>query len=194
MDLTYPRTPLPGASHAPARHPATQAHASGALSRPNKRPSTATPEGAPEVAGLEIPAAAEKQKPNFAATGKLAGETNTVAGTSVVLKYNEPPELRNPPTSAPWRLYVFKGSQTLETIELGTQSCWLFGRERSVVDCAMEHPSCSKQHAVLQFQYVKQKNEYGDREGGVRPYVIDLDSANGTRVNGRGCQRGGLWR
>lgn len=107
-----------------------------------------------------------------------------MTGTSVVLKYNEPPELRNPPTSAPWRLYVFKGSQTLETIELGTQSCWLFGRERSVVDCAMEHPSCSKQHAVLQFQYVKQKNEYGDREGGVRLYVIDLDSANGTRVNG----------
>ena len=128
--------------------------------------------------------APSKQKPNFAPTGKLAAETNTVTGTTIVLKYNEPPESRTPPASAPWRLYVFKGAATLETVELSTRSCWLFGRERSVVDFAIEHPSCSKQHAVVQFRYVERKNEYGDREGGVRPYVLDLESANGTRVNG----------
>jgi smad nuclear-interacting protein 1 len=53
-----------------------------------------------------------------------------------------------------------------------------------VVDYVIEHPSCSKQHAVLQFRYVEKKNEYGDKEGGVRPYIIDLESANGTKVNG----------
>ena len=53
-----------------------------------------------------------------------------------------------------------------------------------MVDYPIEHPSCSKQHAVLQFRYVEKKNEFGDKEGGVRPYIIDLESANGTKVNG----------
>lgn len=128
--------------------------------------------------------APEKQKPNFAPSGALAAETNTVAGTTIVLKYNEPAEARKPPTPQAWRLYVFKGPDTVDTLPLAERSCWLFGRERSVVDYAIEHPSCSKQHAVVQFRFVAKKNEFGDREGGVRPYVIDLDSANGTRVNG----------
>lgn len=126
----------------------------------------------------------EKQKPNYAPTGKLAAETNTVANTSIVLKYNEPPEARLPPSSSAWRLYVFKGSELLETLPLHERSCWLFGRERAVVDFPAEHPSCSKQHAVLQFRYTEKKDEWGGKRGGVKPYVIDLDSANGTRVNG----------
>ncbi|KAL2057707.1 hypothetical protein ABVK25_002091 [Lepraria finkii] len=130
------------------------------------------------------PPEAEKQKPNYAPTGKLAAETNTVANTTIVLKYNEPPEARLPPLSSPWRLYVFKGSDLLETLPLHERSCWLFGRERAVVDFATEHPSCSKQHAVLQFRYTEKKNEWGERKGGVKLYVIDLESANGTRVNG----------
>lgn len=141
----------------------------------NKDPTSTTITNPPEP---------EKQKPNYAPTGKLAAETNTVAGTSIVLKYNEPPEARLPPSSAPWRLYVFKAQDLLETIPLSTRSCWLFGRERAVVDFPTEHPSCSKQHAVLQFRHVEKKNEYGDKVGGVKPYVIDLDSANGTKLNG----------
>lgn len=126
----------------------------------------------------------EKQKPNFAASGKLAAETNTVAGTAIVLKYNEPPEARKPPASHAWRLYVFKGKEALETVELSGRSCWLFGRERAIADFPVDHPSCSKQHAVIQFRFVDKKNEFGDRIGGVKPYVIDLESANGTKVNG----------
>ena len=53
-----------------------------------------------------------------------------------------------------------------------------------MVDFPTEHPSCSKQHAVLQFRYTEKKDEWGQKKGGVKPYVIDLDSANGTRVNG----------
>jgi smad nuclear-interacting protein 1 len=126
----------------------------------------------------------EKQKPNFAPSGALAAETNTVAGTNIVLKYNEPPESRKPPASQAWRLFVFKGSDTIDTLELGHRSCWLFGRARTVVDYPVDHPSCSMQHAVLQFRYVEKKNEFGDKEGGVRPYIIDLESTNGTKVNG----------
>lgn len=49
---------------------------------------------------------------------------------------------------------------------------------------AIEHPSCSKQHAVLQFRYVVKKDEWGEKKGGVKLYVLDLDSANGSWLNG----------
>ncbi|KAI9680868.1 MAG: hypothetical protein M1817_004308 [Caeruleum heppii] len=123
-----------------------------------------------------------KQTPNFAPTGVLAAETNTVSG--VVLKYNEPPEARKPPAKDAWRLYVFKGADLVETVELASRSCWLVGRERMVVDFPVDHPSCSKQHAVVQFRFVTKTNEFGEKDGRVKPYLIDLESANGTSVNG----------
>ncbi|KAH8426948.1 putative FHA domain protein SNIP1 [Aspergillus melleus] len=128
----------------------------------------------------------EKEKPNFGNTGRLAAESNTVAvnGESVVLKYHEPPEARKPPGKEPWRLYVFKGEDLLEVVELNERSCWLIGRERLVVDFPLDHPSCSKQHAALQFRFVDKRNEFGDRIGKVKPYLIDLESANGSSVNG----------
>ncbi|KAE8387748.1 hypothetical protein ETB97_000160 [Aspergillus alliaceus] len=129
----------------------------------------------------------EKEKPNFANTGRLAAESNTVdvsGGGKVVLKYHEPPEARKPPAKDPWRLYVFKGEDLLEVVELNERSCWLIGREQLVVDFPLEHPSCSKQHAALQFRYVDKRNEFGDRIGRVKPYLIDLESANGSAVNG----------
>lgn len=56
------------------------------------------------------------------------------------------------------------------------------------MDAVIEHPSCSKQHAVLQFRHVVVNNnkQVGGKKGGgeVRLYVIDLESANGTWVNG----------
>lgn len=127
-----------------------------------------------------------KEKPNFANTGRLAAESNTIAvnGSSVVLKYHEPAEARKPPAKDDWRLYVFKGDDLLEMVPLGERSCWLIGREKLVVDFPIEHPSCSKQHAAIQFRYVEKKNEFGDKTGRVRPYLIDLESSNGSMVNG----------
>ncbi|KAI9814938.1 MAG: hypothetical protein M1832_005577 [Thelocarpon impressellum] len=126
---------------------------------------------------------AAKAQANFSTTGLLAAESNTAA-SGVVLKYHEPPEARKPPARDAWRLYVFKGADLLETVELQARSVWLLGRERSVVDMPLDHPSCSKQHAALQFRFVSKKSEFGDVDGRVRPYIIDLDSANGTSVNG----------
>ncbi|KAL5045659.1 SMAD/FHA domain-containing protein [Aspergillus fruticulosus] len=128
----------------------------------------------------------EKEKPNFANTGRLAAESNavTVNGDTVVLKYHEPPEARKPPPRESWRLYVFKGKDLLEMVELNERSCWLIGRERLVVDFPLDHLSCSKQHAAIQFRYVEKRNEFGDRIGKVKPYLIDLESANGSTVNG----------
>jgi len=40
-----------------------------------------------------------------------------------------------------------------EPLYIHRQSCYLFGRERRVADIPTDHPSCSKQHAVIQFRY-----------------------------------------
>ncbi len=53
-----------------------------------------------------------------------------------------------------------------------------------MADIPVDHPSCSKQHAVLQYRLVSVKTAQGDAERRlVRPYVIDLNSANGTFLN-----------
>ncbi|AEO68088.1 uncharacterized protein THITE_2117449 [Thermothielavioides terrestris NRRL 8126] len=128
-----------------------------------------------------------KEKPNFGNTGLLAAASNSITqadGTTITLKYHEPPEARKPPPRDVWKLFVFKGPDIIDTIELGTRSCWLIGRELAVVDLPAEHPSISKQHAVIQFRYTEKRNEFGDKIGRVKPYLIDLESANGTMLNG----------
>ncbi|KAF6837535.1 fha domain protein [Colletotrichum musicola] len=128
-----------------------------------------------------------KEQPNLHTTGLLAAASNSVQqadGTSIVLKYHEPAEARKPPARDQWRLFVFKGADIVDTIDLSPRSCWLVGREAAVVDLVAEHPSISKQHAVVQFRHVEKRNEFGDRVGKVKPYLIDLESANGTTLNG----------
>lgn len=121
----------------------------------------------------------EKEKPNFGTSGKLAEDTNVYRG--VVIKYNQPPEARKPKTR--WRLYPFKGDEALPVLHIHRQSAYLIGRDRIVVDIPVDHPSCSKQHAVLQFRLVEFQRADGSTGRRVRPYVIDLGSANGTYVN-----------
>ncbi|KAJ9126580.1 hypothetical protein QFC24_001608 [Naganishia onofrii] len=112
-------------------------------------------------------------KPNFGNSGLLAAESNTVkvssdkaskAGTpdvtGVVLKYHEPPEARKPTKS--WRLYVFKGKEQVELIQIHKQSAYLVGRDRIVSDIPIDHPSASKQHAVIQYRQITDRNEFGD--------------------------------
>ncbi|KIK88630.1 hypothetical protein PAXRUDRAFT_831804 [Paxillus rubicundulus Ve08.2h10] len=126
----------------------------------------------------------DKGKPNFKPSGLLAAATNTVKaadGTSTVLKYNEPPEARKPTLG--WRLYVFKGSEQLELLHIHRQSAYLMGRDRTVVDVFIEHPSCSKQHAVIQHRQVQEKDEFGGSKPVTKPFIIDLESTNGTHVN-----------
>ena len=144
------------------------------MTGPDGKPMTG-PDGAP----------LEKQKPNYKPTGLLAKEANTVSGTTTVLKYHEPPEARKPPSSQQWRIYVFKGKDLLDTIHLHTRSAWLLGRDEKVTDYLIEHPSASKQHAVIQFRYISKVDEFGTKTGRVKPYLIDLESVHGTRLNGK---------
>ncbi|ROT76967.1 putative smad nuclear-interacting protein 1 [Penaeus vannamei] len=105
----------------------------------------------------------EVQKPNMGLSGKLTEDTNTYNG--VVIKYSQPPEARNPRED---------GDECLPHRQR-PQSC------RHPTD----HPSCSKQHAVLQYRLVTYNREDGTKGRTVKPYILDLESANGTYVNNR---------
>jgi len=111
-----------------------------------------------------------------------------------VLKYHEPPEAKK---CKGWRIYVFKDGKEIDVLELGGQSSFLIGRDRTVADIPVDHASCSSQHAVVQFRQVPHQNKRGEVtkvikyktpwEGAnmcVRPYILDLDSTNGTLLNG----------
>ncbi|KAJ4839753.1 hypothetical protein Tsubulata_026034 [Turnera subulata] len=122
----------------------------------------------------------QKQKPSFELSGKLAAETNRYRG--ITLLFNEPPDARKPDMR--WRLYVFKGGDVLnEPLYIHRQSCYLFGRERRVADIPTDHPSCSKQHAVIQFRQVEKELDDGTTLKQVKPYIMDLGSTNKTYVN-----------
>lgn len=92
--------------------------------------------------------AAEKEKPTFELSGALVEDTNTYRG--VVIKYNEPPEARIPKRR--WRLYPFKNDEPLPVMYIHRQSAYLLGRQRKIADIPIDHPSCSKQHAVFQYR------------------------------------------
>jgi len=139
-----------------------------------------------EEAAGEAPAGPSKPKvePNYGTTGKLAEESNKVNG--VVMKWSEPPDAAKP--TKRWRLYVFKGKEALEPYHIHRQTAYLLGRERRIIDIPLDHPSCSSQHAVLQFRMTSKSLTGEDGETKttrlVRPYVMDLGSTNGTYVNG----------
>jgi smad nuclear-interacting protein 1 len=121
----------------------------------------------------------EKEKPSLALSGNLTKDTNSFNG--VVVKYNEPPEARKP--NKRWRLYCFKGEQELPFYPIHRQSAYLIGKDRRVADIATDHPSCSKQHAALQYRVVDYKRKDGSTGRTVKPYIIDLGSTNGTFLN-----------
>jgi len=114
-------------------------------------------------------------------SGKLAEDTNTFRG--VVIKYNEPPEARKPKVK--WRLYQFKGEEALPTLFVHRQSAYLIGRDRLIADIPVDHPSCSKQHAVLQYRLSEYTRPDGSRGKRVVPYIIDLGATNKTYLNNK---------
>ncbi|CDW53909.1 Smad nuclear interacting protein 1 [Trichuris trichiura] len=135
--------------------------------------------GRRDIKEEEPSAPVEKEKPNFEITGALAADTNTYKG--VVIKYSEPSEARKPKLR--WSLYPFKGDAALPIYEIHRQSAYLFGRDRNIADIPVDHPSCSKQHAVFQYRSVPVELEDGTTVFHVKPYLIDLGSANGTYLN-----------
>lgn len=111
-----------------------------------------------------------RERPDFKPSGILARYQNHREG--VPLLYSEPSDASRPLTL--WRLHVFREDEDLDPIDL-KNSWMLFGRADEICDQILSHPSISKQHAVIQFRR---------RKNAAVPYLIDLDSTNGTRLNG----------
>ena len=64
------------------------------------------------------------------------------------------------------------------------RSAFLVGRLKDIADILTMHPSCSGQHAVLQFRLkVIPADEEGPEMRVVLPYIMDLESTNGTYLN-----------
>lgn len=124
---------------------------------------------------------AKKEKPSLKPSGNLAKDTNEFNG--VVIKYSEPQEAKKPKRH--WRLYPFKEGENLDFIPIHNASAYLLGRDRRVADIPIDHPSCSSQHAVIQFRCVPFEREDGSTGRKVKPYVIDLESSNGTYLNNK---------
>eukprot|EP01038_Epipyxis_sp_PR26KG_P010432 gene10432-14013_t len=131
-------------------------------------------------------------KPDFGLSGALAKDKitgNTVNG--VVLKWTEPLDSAKP--TLQWRLYVFKEDKIVETLFIHRKSCYLIGRDNRVADVIVAHPSCSKQHAVIQFREKRNKtggsiglyNESDFESGEIVPYLMDLGSPHKTFLNGK---------
>jgi smad nuclear-interacting protein 1 len=117
----------------------------------------------------------EKHVPSFSLSGALAqDETTGNMINGVVLKYSEPVEARLP--TRMYRVYVFKNGKQVDVYHIHRQSFFLFGRDRTVVHVPVDHPSSSSQHAVIQYRFVN---------GHVKPYIIDIESTNGTLLNGK---------
>ncbi|KAM1025368.1 hypothetical protein ACFX13_039248 [Malus domestica] len=101
----------------------------------------------------------DSQAPNFNLSRSLAV---TDRYQSITLLYTEPADSHKPDV------------RTL--LRIASSKIHVFGRETRVADIPTFHPSCSKQHAIVQFRRVE--------ESQVRPYLIDLGSTNRTYING----------
>lgn len=123
----------------------------------------------------------KKAKPTDKLSGLLSKDKRTTE-TGGVLKFEVPPEARKPKIR--WRLYPFKNGESLEPYYLHRQPYYLFGRDRDIADIPLDHPSCSKQHAVIVYrEIVSQDKETLKKTSTIKPYVMDLGSTHGTFLN-----------
>jgi smad nuclear-interacting protein 1 len=70
-----------------------------------------------------------------------------------------------------WVLIPLKGEEVLEKIPLYRQEWYLFGKDRDIAHVPTDHPSCSRQHAVVQYRRRVVENEFGERVTNIVPYV-----------------------
>ncbi|KAK8790873.1 hypothetical protein WA158_005504 [Blastocystis sp. Blastoise] len=127
-----------------------------------------------------------KETPSFGLSGALQKDKNTgLVYKGVVMKWAEPADAAKP--NIKWMLFEIKDGNIINTLYLHRCSAFLFGRDDRVCDKVLQHASISKQHAVIQFRKVPlNSNDKGDfKKMVIKPYIMDLDSANGTFLNNK---------
>ena len=121
-------------------------------------------------------------KPDFGLSGALAKDENHGnVYKGHVLKWTEPDDARKPVDR--WRIYEYKNGEQVKVLHIHRQSAFLIGRIKDIADILTMHPSCSGQHAVVQFRLKVLKDDL-DEVRVILPYVMDLESTNGTFLNG----------
>lgn len=102
-------------------------------------------------------------------------------GPDPPLRYEEPCWGRAPP-DAPYSLEVLKGGAVVDTVPLKERSFFVVGRLPGC-DVALQHPSISRHHAVLQYRGRPHGGTPAEGVGDTGFYVHDLGSTHGTVVN-----------
>lgn len=97
------------------------------------------------------------------------------------IKYAEPEDKTTPEEK--WAFSVYKDKKRVSDmprVPLYPKSKYMLGRDKKV-DVRLDHPSLSKEHAVVQYRLKL------DEDGLeiARPYILDLNSTNGTFINKR---------
>ncbi|VVT49679.1 uncharacterized protein SAPINGB_P002389 [Magnusiomyces paraingens] len=148
------------------------------------------------------------ERPNYHRSGLLALERNRVtvpaldkprrgnsaAVETVVLKYHEPADRAASPPVPGYALVLFpKSGDPSQTIRLNKQTAFLVGTDSRVADIVLDagppvaegkRPRADAQHAVIQFRVKRRRNKQNQTITETVPYIIDLESARGTYLNG----------
>lgn len=64
-----------------------------------------------------------------------------------------------------------------------TNSSYLIGKDDRICDILSLNESVSRQHAVIQFRLIVKVNEDGSVVEVIKPYILDIESTNGTFLN-----------
>lgn len=138
--------------------------------------------GETEAAGFKRPSRPPPAEPGpgaGAGPGACPGPGPGAGPAAPAPRYEEPPWGCRPPAGAGYGLEVLKGGVVLGSVRLEGGSWFLVGRLPGCA-LALEHPSVSRHHAVLQYRGPGSSPEGSDAAGF---YVYDLGSTHGTFLN-----------
>ena len=127
----------------------------------------------------------EKEKPNFEPSGillkDLEYEYNKSMNNKIIINYNPPSDSIIPNENEIWFLFKFSEdkNEAEETYKLIEKEYFLIGKDPRICDIRIKQKNISRQHAVIQFRKIKKEKEWE-----IIPYLIDLNSTNGTYLNG----------
>ena len=127
----------------------------------------------------------EKEKPNFEPSGillkDLEFEYNKSKNNKILINYNPPSDSIIPTENDIWFLFKFTDDkkEPEETYKLINKEFFLIGKDPRICDIRIKQKNISRQHAVIQFRKIKKESEWE-----ILPYLIDLNSTNGTYLNG----------